>query len=138
MGQRHAWNVAFAAPRAELVAVCDPRESSLQWAKDNLPERVAGYSDAAKCIRESGAEAILVASETSTHAPLALEAMAAGKVKRTQRIAELQHVLLEKPISLDLETSKEVVEAAKRHPELKVMVGLSRRCEDCFLSGVGG
>ena len=78
MGQRHALNVAFGAPRAELVAVCDPRSTSLQWAEYNLPEGVVGFQDATQCIQESGADAVLIASETSTHAPLALEAMKAG------------------------------------------------------------
>ena len=41
----------------------------------------------------------------------------------------LQHVLVEKPISIDLETSRQVVRAAEQRPDLKVMVGFSRRCE---------
>lgn len=43
--------------------------------------------------------------------------------------ADLQHVLVEKPISIDLETSRNVVQVAEAHPEIKVMVGFSRRCE---------
>lgn len=46
----------------------------------------------------------------------------------------MQHVLLEKPISIDLETSREVVQMAEKHPELKVMVGFSRRCRSSALS----
>jgi myo-inositol 2-dehydrogenase/D-chiro-inositol 1-dehydrogenase len=37
--------------------------------------------------------------------------------------------LVEKPISIDLETSRNVVRVAEAHPEIKVMVGFSRRCK---------
>jgi predicted dehydrogenase len=42
--------------------------------------------------------------------------------------SDKQHVLLEKPISIDLETARDVVKYAESKPELKVMVGFSRRC----------
>ena len=45
-----------------------------------------------------------------------------------------QHVLLEKPISIDVEDSRPVVEAAEKHPELKVMIGFVRRCESLLTS----
>jgi len=40
-----------------------------------------------------------------------------------------KHVLLEKPIAIEVADSKPVVEAAEAHPELKVMIGFVRRCE---------
>jgi myo-inositol 2-dehydrogenase/D-chiro-inositol 1-dehydrogenase len=51
------------------------------------------------------------------HTPLAVKALDAGL-----------HVLLEKPISVDLEGSLPVVAASKRHPKQKIMIALSRRC----------
>lgn len=67
-------------------------------------------------------DAVLIASETSTHAELAIAAIRAGK-----------HVLLEKPISVDVELSRPVVEAAAMNPAVKVMVGFSRRFDDSFV-----
>lgn len=46
-----------------------------------------------------------------------------------------QHVFLEKPISVDVETSKRVVEASKKYPHLKTMIGLVRRCKLQLLFG---
>jgi myo-inositol 2-dehydrogenase/D-chiro-inositol 1-dehydrogenase len=40
MGARHARNVAYFTPRAELVAVVDPSDKAQQWARENLPAGV--------------------------------------------------------------------------------------------------
>lgn len=66
-------------------------------------------------------DAVLIASETSTHAELAIAAIKAGK-----------HVLLEKPISVDVELSRPVVAAAAANPSVKVMIGFSRRFDESF------
>ncbi|ADV24490.1 transposase subfamily [Cryptococcus gattii E566] len=116
MGRRHASNVAYSAPRAELVAVADPNPEALAWAKANLPITAQYYSESADLIQSPTVDAVLISTETSEHARLALEAVAAGK-----------HVLLEKPISVDVDLSRPVVKAAAKHPELKIMIGFSRR-----------
>ncbi|WVW85904.1 hypothetical protein I302_107942 [Kwoniella bestiolae CBS 10118] len=121
MGSRHAENIAFRAPRAQLVAVCDPRPSSLDWAKSALPSTIKTFDSSDRCLRESDVDAVLIASETGLHAKLAIDSMNAGK-----------HVLLEKPISIDLETSRQVVQETEKHPDLKVMVGFSRRFDDSY------
>jgi hypothetical protein len=81
MGSIHAMNFAYKVPRAEVVAVCDVREESLQWAKENLPAGVRGYTDVEDMFRTSGAEATLIVTETSRHAPLAELAMSYGLVR---------------------------------------------------------
>ncbi|KIR26189.1 transposase subfamily [Cryptococcus deuterogattii 99/473] len=112
----NVWKVAYSAPRAELVAIADPNPEALAWAKANLPITAQYYSDSADVIQSPNVDAVLIATETSEHARLALEAVAAGK-----------HVLLEKPISVDVDLSRPVVEAAAKRPELKIMIGFSRR-----------
>ncbi|KAK6907001.1 hypothetical protein I203_100990 [Kwoniella mangroviensis CBS 8507] len=125
MGSRHAQNIAYRTPRAELVSICDPRPTSLTWAEKHLPSDIRVYQDSKTLFNECGDEidAVLIASETGSHASLAIEAMRAGK-----------HVLLEKPISIDLETSRTVVEETKKFPDLKVMVGFSRRFDESYRS----
>jgi myo-inositol 2-dehydrogenase/D-chiro-inositol 1-dehydrogenase len=150
MGSRHARNVAFLTPRAQLVALVDPVQSVLDAAKEWLPKGVKLYKDVETCLKESDCEAVLIASATAAHAPDAISAIKAGKVSRDRwdrrgvmegailprprhhpswSRANRQHVLVEKPISIDLETSRDVVKVAESHPEIKVMVGFSRRCE---------
>lgn len=47
----------------------------------------------------------------------------------TYPVSPSQHVLCEKPISVDVDLSKPLVAAAKANPHVKVMIGFSRRCE---------
>ncbi|GFZ43076.1 hypothetical protein JCM24511_00794 [Saitozyma sp. JCM 24511] len=121
MGQRHARNVAYAAPRAELVAACDLLAENVSWARTNLPGHTSIYDDEDAFFQHEGLDAVLIATETSTHAPLALKALQAGK-----------HVLVEKPVSVDQETAKEFASRAKQYPGLKVMVGFSRRFDESY------
>ena len=81
MGTRHALNVLYNSPRAELVGVCDPRPAAQQWAKTNLIG-VPVYETLEQCVRKSGAEAVLVSSHTGSHASNVYTALDAGKVSR--------------------------------------------------------
>lgn len=63
-------------------------------------------------------DAVLISTITSTHAPLTIAAIQKG-----------WHVLLEKPISIDVEDSKPVVAAADANKDVKVMIGFVRRCK---------
>ncbi|WWD01549.1 hypothetical protein V866_008494 [Kwoniella sp. B9012] len=121
MGQRHALNIAFKTPRAELISVVDPRPISSDWASTNLPPATRVFQDFTSCLEGSDLDAVLISTETATHAPLTIQALKAGV-----------HVLLEKPISIDVETSRQVVREAERFPELKVMVGFSRRFDESY------
>lgn len=121
MGKRHALNTAYAAPRTQLVAVCDPYPPALQWAKENLPQSTEGVSDFKEIFERKDIDAVIIATATSLHAPLAIQALQAGK-----------HVLLEKPISVDVKDSLPVIKAVEEHPHLKLMIGLSRRFDQSY------
>lgn len=56
------------------------------------------------------------------HADYAIAALDAGK-----------HVFIEKPMTMDMEKAKLLMEAKERHPELVAMVGYCRRYNDSFL-----
>ena len=46
MGSGHASNIAEGkVPGMRLTAVCDLRPERLEWAKENLPACVKGFSD---------------------------------------------------------------------------------------------
>ncbi|GMK56596.1 hypothetical protein CspeluHIS016_0304360 [Cutaneotrichosporon spelunceum] len=117
MGLRHALNVAYAAPRAELAGIADVKEVTLKAAAAQLPPTPA-VLDSMDLIESPDVDAVLIATQTSTHADLAIAAIKAGK-----------HVLLEKPIAVDIEDSRPVVEAAAQS-NVKVMVGFSRRFDE--------
>ncbi|XDG02376.1 hypothetical protein ABKA04_001991 [Annulohypoxylon sp. FPYF3050] len=122
MGKRHALNFLNRTPRAELVAAFSPDESEIQWAKQNLePYGVTLYTDYDQMLQHAGLEAVVIGTATSVHAEEAIKA-----------IEKNLHVLCEKPLSTKVEICKQVVEAAKKAPHLKVMCGFSRRFDASY------
>ena len=80
MGTRHAQNVAFHTPRAQLVAIVDPNPEALNAAKEWAPKGVKFYTQVQEALEDKEVEAVLVASVTASHAPDAIAAIEAGKV----------------------------------------------------------
>jgi myo-inositol 2-dehydrogenase/D-chiro-inositol 1-dehydrogenase len=64
--------------RIELVAVCDPKPGADEWAVANLPPSVKFFADPEDCIKNSGAEPVLIFTVTATHAPLICLALDLG------------------------------------------------------------
>ncbi|RWA03988.1 hypothetical protein EKO27_g11116 [Xylaria grammica] len=122
MGKRHAVNFLHRTPRATVVAAFTPDETEQAWAKANLePHGVTIYSDYNQMINQEGLQAVVIATATKVHAEEALAA-----------IEKDLHVLCEKPISLSIDTCREVIQAAKAKPHLKVMCGFSRRFDSSY------
>ncbi|OWZ42886.1 hypothetical protein C343_03914 [Cryptococcus neoformans C23] len=115
MGQRHAVNLHKLITRAEVVAVADPSPIAAKWVEENLPG-VAYYSTPDSIFSLPNIDAVVISTITSTHASLTIQAIERGI-----------HVLLEKPISVDVEDSRPVVEAARKRKDVKVMIGFVRR-----------
>ncbi len=88
-GRLHSLTLAGLA-EAELVGVVARRTASLEALAKELPT-VPGWTDLDTAIRESGAQAWVVASSTSAHVAVTRKLLEAGKT-----------VLLEKPVSEDL------------------------------------
>ncbi len=85
-GRLHSLTVAGLA-EAELVAVVARRQASLDALAKELPG-VPGWTNLDQAIRESGAEAWIVACSTADHVPVTRALLQAGKT-----------VLLEKPVA---------------------------------------
>jgi len=70
----------------------------------DLPDvEVAAESDIAKMIADPGVDAVDICLPTNLHAPVALEALQAGK-----------HVLVEKPMALDVASARQMIAAARK------------------------
>ncbi|KAI1455147.1 NAD(P)-binding protein [Annulohypoxylon moriforme] len=121
LGAIRARILAFQQPRIELVAVCDTKPGTDKWAAENLPPSVKYYADPEDCMKNGGAEAVLISTATATHAPLIHLGLDLGL-----------HVMCEKPISVDLITTEEVLAKAKSKPHLKFLVPFSRRYDDSY------
>lgn len=70
LGALRARILAFEQPRIELVAVCDTKPGADKWAATNLPPSVKFYPTPEECMKNSGAQAVLISTATATHAAL--------------------------------------------------------------------
>ena len=89
-------------PRAEIVAVCDADGNLARQraAEYDVPHVFTDYRD---LLRLPAVDAVVVATPTVLHAPIALAAIAAGK-----------HVLVEKQLAMDYAEAVTMYEAAER------------------------
>jgi predicted dehydrogenase len=99
----------FQVEGARVVAVADQRPERRK-AVENVYPTIRTYTDAAEAIADPDVDAVAIATPVSTHFPLAMQALAAGK-----------HVLVEKPMTATVEEGERLVaEAASRGLTLMV------------------
>jgi predicted dehydrogenase len=100
---------------AEVTAVADPNRS----ARDRLAERFGvgrRHAHADGLIEDPEVDAVAVLTPPHVHAEPVIAALEAGK-----------HVLVEKPLALDVAECDRMIDAAARHPSATVMVGFPLR-----------
>lgn len=103
MGSEHCRNLmAGKCPEIELTAAADPRADRRAWAKETLPAEARVYESGEELIRRDDCDAVLIAVPHPLHAPLSLQAMAAGK-----------HVLCEKPIAVSVRDARRMLAASR-------------------------
>jgi myo-inositol 2-dehydrogenase / D-chiro-inositol 1-dehydrogenase len=112
IGKVHASNIA-AHPRASLAYVYDINGEAAQQLASRLGAKVASSPE--EIWSAEDVDAVLIASSTNTHASLLSGAVKARKP-----------AYCEKPIDLDIERVKAVVQEAY-HTNVPIMIGFSRR-----------
>ena len=110
--------VAFAEPADEMRRKCSEQYG------------VRGYASLTELLQHPGLDAVLVATPTDLHAAHVLEAAASGK-----------HIMVEKPMAVDLEDARRMTEGAER-AGVTLLVGHShshdmpiRRMRELIASG---
>lgn len=111
IGKIHGANIAK-HPRSELTYIYDVFPAAAEQLAAQLGTKVTSSPEE---IWESDVDAVLIASSTNTHAYLLSNAIKAGKP-----------VYCEKPVDLDIERVKAVVQQAQQ-TDLPIFVGFSRR-----------
>ena len=114
IGRFHAANIHGRVPAARLAGIVDVNER-VALEQSALLGGIRWSTDYREALADPEIEAVVVASPTPTHAEVVEEAAAHGK-----------HVFCEKPISLDLRRTYEVLDAV-RAAEVTLQVGLHRR-----------
>lgn len=120
LGKRHAEQLARNTPGARLVAACSPVAEELDWARDALGVPRL-YADYAELLADPEIDAVVLVTPTTLHADQTSAALRAGK-----------HVLVEKPLSLDVATCEAVEAVAREYPDQVAMVGFVRRFDPSY------
>ena len=98
-----------ACPLTEVVSLCDQAAETLARAAASCPS-ARPTAEFREVLADPAVEAVAIATPVTTHAPLALAALRAGK-----------HVLVEKPMALSSRDAEELVAVADRQ-QLTLMV----------------
>ncbi len=119
MGSVHVRNLANLIPESNLIALCDIRLEVAQELGDELSISwvVKDYHD---LLESDEVEAVLIATNTDTHADIIKDFAAAGK-----------HIFCEKPLALELDTIDSALEAVDK-AGIKLQVGFNRRFDKSF------
>lgn len=120
LGYRHAANLAGSISQAELVAVSDVSQASLDNFGASYPD-VQQYLDYHEILKRDDIDAVIIASSTSSHGQVLKETILSGKP-----------AFLEKPLSLDWD---EAVELDRLTAEKKafVQLGFMRRFDHAYV-----
>jgi predicted dehydrogenase len=100
MGRNHARVYDELADEVDLVAVADPDAAAVR--RSTAGRAARGYADAATMFAEEELDLVSVASPTSLHLPVVLDALAAGV-----------NVLVEKPIAGERDEAERMIAAAR-------------------------
>jgi predicted dehydrogenase len=114
-GRGRFLNRTFQELGARCVALCDVYEPNLEQARKESPTDAKTYVDYQELLAQPGIDFVVIATPDHQHRPNLLAALAAGK-----------DVYLEKPLSLTLEESEEMVRAVRRSRQI-VQIGMQRR-----------
>ncbi|PIB00727.1 putative oxidoreductase [Cercospora beticola] len=128
IGRQHALNALHYVPRTHLLCACSPMDADHEWANEHLvPYGVKIYRSFDDMIQHQGLEALLIASTTVVH----YEHVIAG-------IEKGLHILVEKPLAMNSEQSRKILEKAKQpqNEHLKVMTAFSRRFDASYRNAV--
>jgi predicted dehydrogenase len=101
-------------PVVSVAAVCDVWETRGERAKQRAVDAKV-YQDHRRVLDQAGIDAVLIATPDHWHAPIAIDALAAGK-----------DVYCEKPLTLKIEEGPEIVKAARVNKRV-CQVGMQQR-----------
>ena len=103
IGSMHTTNVyQNLVEGMKLVAVCDLRESRLEWCRSQFPG-ISLYTDYKEMFQSGELDAVIISVPHRQHAEIAMDALAAGL-----------HVLVEKPIDVTVTQAQKLNEVAKQ------------------------
>ncbi|MBC8587221.1 Gfo/Idh/MocA family oxidoreductase [Paratissierella segnis] len=121
LGKKHAENIAFRVPNAELLAVCSIKEDEVEEAQKNwgIP---FGYTNFKEMLNNKELEAAFIASSSTEHSKQIELALNAGL-----------HVFSEKPLGITREEVIYIADIINKHKDKKFMLGFMRRFDPSYV-----
>ncbi len=116
LGRRHAENIHYAIPGAELAAVCSTEDEELERAGEELRPRLR-TRDYREVLADGGLDGIVIAATSQEHCRMICDAAEAGK----------RYVFTEKPLGMTLEEIDRIRAAVQANRGLRLQVGYNRR-----------
>jgi predicted dehydrogenase/threonine dehydrogenase-like Zn-dependent dehydrogenase len=106
---------ALSKSGAKIAYIADLKGEAAQHlaSKFGVEHAVTDYR---MVLDDDNVDAVLIAVGHNLHARFACEALAAGK-----------HTFIEKPLAMNIDEVRQVLQAAKDHPDRQIMVGFNRR-----------
>lgn len=118
MGISHARRLkAGQISGARLAAVCDVDEARFQ----EFAPTVATYRDAAALLADPAVHAVIIATPHTSHPSLTIAALDAGR-----------HVLLEKPIAIDVQSARQIAKASIARNDLVAAAMFNQRTDPMY------
>lgn len=119
-GRGRYLNRKFQDVGAKCVALCDVYDVHLNEAKKDSPDAKT-YVDYKDVLDRKDVDAVVIASPDHWHAPMLMDALAAGK-----------DVYAEKPLSKSLEESQKMIQAVRKSKQV-VQIGMQRRSAESIM-----
>jgi myo-inositol 2-dehydrogenase/D-chiro-inositol 1-dehydrogenase len=120
LGYRHAENIAFKTPGAELAAVCSVIGRELERAAVDFP-RATAYADYATLLADKSLDAIFISTPSGLHCQQIEAALEAGF-----------HVFSEKPLGVNVAECEHLEQVVAQHPGQVFMLGFMRRYDQSY------
>lgn len=121
LGIKHAENIAFRTPGAELTAVCALEKETIEKVQQDWGVKY-GYTSYDEMIKNKELDAIFICSPSAHHCEQISKALDAGF-----------HVFSEKPLGVSLEECKMAEAAVEKHPDKVFMLGFMRRFDPSYM-----
>lgn len=120
LGRKHAENIAFRVPNAELKAVCSIIKEEVDdvqksWGIEN------GYTNYNEMLKNKELDAVFIASSSGEHCNQIESALEAGF-----------HVFSEKPLGVSLEECLKAEKAVEKYSDKVFMLGFMRRYDKSY------
>ncbi|SFD17285.1 inositol 2-dehydrogenase [Clostridium uliginosum] len=120
LGEKHAENLAFRIPNAELLAVCSVVKEEVDEVQEKWQIKY-GYTNFDEMLKNLELDAIFISSPSEFHCEQIEKALAAGF-----------HVFTEKPLGITVNEVKKVSEVVNKYNDKIFMVGFMRRYDKSY------